>query len=165
MRDELPRATPAPIRIAQAGPGCSLHDVIRGVDQVALSPPDDRPAPAREVLRRAKELILAVGPFTTGGPRKVLFTTSIRGGLVLTFVLDEARDVTFVFLNAGAVYLVLNKESLGLTEVPPEDLIPRGQALCRAPPPTTARPPRRARRTAPPTPTLPPAAPPPETTP
>jgi hypothetical protein len=73
--------------------------------------------PTRSAIVRAKEVVLAVGPLTPGGPDRVLVAPSVRGGVVVTFDRPAQRDVTVAAMNNRTDLLVLGRGWTGQIEV------------------------------------------------
>lgn len=112
-----------------------LPDVLRVLTEMNQWPfADDIPRPTWSALTRARELVLAVGPLTPDGPQKVILAPSIRGGVVVTFVLADGRDVTVASMNNQVAVVVLGKGWTGqlrVTETEHADAIARARELSR----------------------------------
>ena len=103
--------------LSLASPYGPMH-AIRAVTDIANWPfAEDVPAPSRRAVVRAQEVILGVGPLLAGGPRKVLLAPSIRGGVVVTFILHDGKDVTVALLNNQVSVLVYGKSWTGKLQV------------------------------------------------
>lgn len=140
MREELPpiqQNTRGGRRIAVLAlePPYKLPNVLAAVGDVRLWPfTTDVPLPTQSAVTRAKELVLAVGPLTEGGPSKVIVGPSIKGGVVVTFFLGGKKDVTVASLNNQTSVLVLGKGWTGelqVEEIAHADALARVRAICR----------------------------------
>lgn len=110
-----------------ARPRYQLKHVLQALGDMAHWPSiSDIPRPNARAILRAKELVLAVGPLTAEGSKKIILAPSIKGGVVVTFFLTH--DVTVALMNNQTVVFVLGKGwtgQLSATEVTLAEAITR----------------------------------------
>ncbi|APU88979.1 hypothetical protein Rctr197k_183 [Virus Rctr197k] len=109
-------------------------DVLQAVTDLWSYAPT-LPTPTPSAITRAKAVVLAIGPLTPGGPKRVVVAPSVRGGVVVTFPLGNGRDVTVAELNNHSSLLILGKGWTGklqVEETTHPEAIARARALCRS---------------------------------
>lgn len=120
--DELPPPQPQPQPQPQRRigvleltyPRSQLADVLQSIGALASWPyAPDIPVPTSGAITRSKELVLAVGPLTEAGPRRVLVAPSVKGGVTVTFILRSGHDVTVAAMNNQTTLLLLGKSWTG----------------------------------------------------
>lgn len=107
-----------------------LADALQAVQALMDLPYDGTGVvpPNRSAAVRAKSLIMAIGPFTAGGPQRITLTASIKGGLTVTFFAGGTHAVV-ACMNNGRTLLIEASATPQAEDLPLEEAIERTRAV------------------------------------
>lgn len=118
-RRPAPSAEPTMRRIGVLALGArhTLAQALECVDKMLSIPyGPDVPAPTRSSATRTKELLLASGALSKGGPPEVLLSASVKGGLVMTLKWS-GLDLSVASMNNQVSVLIWGKGWSGTLRV------------------------------------------------